>query len=64
MATKRRMLKSSGLTPTHHHGEATAHRGYLITSTMHGHHVSKDGYHITTQPSHEHAKREIDKLSD
>jgi len=40
------------------------YRGYLITPSIHGHHVSKDGYHITTQPSLEEAQKQVDMLTE
>lgn len=40
-----------------------AYRGYLIKQGFDGYfHVSREGYHITSQPSLEAAKAEIDNL--
>jgi hypothetical protein len=55
-------------TPTHGTCEEgkrpTAHKGYLITPSAHGHHVSKDGYHIATRNSMDEAKRGVDMPTD
>ncbi len=52
-------------TPTHGTSEGaqrpTAHKGYLITPTQHGHHISRDGHHIATQSSMAECKRTIDR---
>lgn len=39
-----------------------SYRGYLITETIHGFHVSKNGYHITTQSTLAAAKQQVDWL--
>ena len=39
-----------------------AYKGYLITSTIHGFHVSKDGFHIYTGSTLEAAQQAIDCL--
>jgi hypothetical protein len=49
----------------HTAGIKQAYKGYLITEQLGGgaFHVSKDGHHITTQPSLEKAKRAIDEVA-
>lgn len=44
--------------------DRTAYRGYSLQRASNGDwHVSKDGYHITTQSSLEKAKRSIDEIA-